>query len=135
MKFIVVLILTIIIFIIGILIGTTISDKKLTIINNMEQDMKTDINAIELQYLILAENPCNNMIDMTPLTDELYDIGTYLDYMENSLGEDNEDVLRLKNYYSTLQLRHWLLMKNIQDNCNKNSTLVIYFYDTIVCTA
>ena len=129
-KFLLVLTLTTSVFIIGIFFGSIISDKKLESINYMEQDFRTEISAIELQYLLLSEDPCNEMIDYSPLTDELYNIATRLDHMENLLGEDNKDVLHLKNYYSTLQIKHWLLMKKIKTDCNQNTTMILYFYDT-----
>jgi len=128
-KVILVLALTTLIFIVGVVFGNYIASKKINMINYMEQDLRTETTAVELQYLLLAEDPCI-VVNSTPLTDELYDIATRLDYMENSLGEDDEDVLRLKNYYSTLQIRHWLIMKKMQKECNKNLTLVMYFYDT-----
>ena len=130
-KFFLALTLTTLIFIIGIIFGNAIADRKLSIIGDMEQDMRTEISAVELQYLLLAEDPCSSMIDYTPLTDELYNIAMHLDHMENSLGEDNKDVIRLKNYYSTLQIKHWLLMKKMKNECSTNSTLIIYFYDTM----
>lgn len=129
-KFSLALTLTTLIFIVGIIFGNMIADKKLSIIDDMELDMRTDISAVELQYLIIAEDPCNSMIDYSPLTDELYRISMHLDHMENTLGKDNKDVLRLKNYYSTLQIKHWLLMKKIKNECNEDSNLILYFYDT-----
>lgn len=124
-----VLALTALIFLTGIFIGNWVADKKLSMINYMEQDLRTETTAVELQFLLLADNPCM-AVNSTPLTDELYSIATRLDYMENSLGEDNQDVLRLKNYYSTLQIRHWMLMKEMRENCNDNLNLILYFYDT-----
>jgi len=128
-KILLVLAVTTLIFITGIFFGNLIANKKLSIINNMQQDLRTDISSVELQYLLLAENPCS-ALNYTPLTDELYKIATRLDYMENSLGEDDENVMRLKNYYSTLQIKHWLLVKKMKEQCDSNITTVLYFYDT-----
>ena len=128
-KLVMVFAVTALIFVLGIWFGSWTAGQKLSIINDMEKDLRTDTTAVELQYLLLAEDPCM-AVNHTPLTDELYSIARRLDYMENSLGEDNKDVLRLKNYYSTLQIRHWMLMREMQEKCQQNLTLVLYFYDT-----
>jgi hypothetical protein len=83
--------------------------------------------AIEIQYLLVSEEPCL-VFNSTPLTEELYEIGTRLDFMENKLGSNNPSVLHQKEYYSMLELRHWLLVKRTKKECNMNTTHILYFY-------
>jgi hypothetical protein len=128
-KLILALTITFIIFIIGLVIGITITNMKLSNIDRLEKELITDIYAIELQYQILSKDPCNKMIDRAPLTDELYQIAQRLEFMEQNLGETNKEVIRLKNYYSTLQIKHWLIMKEMKKTCNEEISLAIYFYD------
>ncbi len=127
LKMFVVFLLTTMIFVSGIIIGYLFNQQKLTHISELEQNLLTESNAVELQFLLLAENPCV-AINSTPLTEELYNIATKLDYMENQLGETNDEVLRLKNYYSTLEIRHYLLLNKMRDRCNKNISTILYFY-------
>jgi len=126
-KYLAVFATTTLIFVIGVFIGHEVTIMKLNTIDDLEQNMKVDTMAIELQYLLIAEDPCS-YINATPLTEELYGIGTKLDYMENQLGESNPSVLRIKEYYSLLEVRHWLYMKKVNKECNKNSALILYFY-------
>jgi hypothetical protein len=126
-KYITVFAITTLIFVAGILIGNYFSSQKLNQIDYIGQDLKTDTVAMELQYELIAENPCEN-INSTLLADELYEMASKLDYMENRLGEDNRDVTELKKYYSLLELRHWLFMKKTIKECNQSKSLLLFFY-------
>ena len=126
-KYLAVFATTTLIFIIGIIIGYMITLSKLNTISNMEQDLKINAMDIELQYLLLAEDPCT-AINSTFLTDELFQIGIRLDFMERDLGIDNPSVIALKEYYSLLELRHWIFTKKKKKECNINKDLVLYFY-------
>lgn len=126
-KYLAVLAITLLIFISGILIGNYFSSQKLEQIEYLGQDLKTDTVAMELQYDLISQDPCSN-VNSTLLADELHEMASKLDYMENRLGEDNIDVIDLKEYYSLLELRHWLFMRKTQKECFKNSSLILYFY-------
>ena len=126
-KYIAVFAITTLIFILGIWVGNYFSTEKLTKLNEMEQDMKIDTMAIDIQYSLISEDPCSS-IDPSILTDELYNIAQKLNYMENQLGVDNPSVQRLKEYYSLLEIQHYLFLKKTQKECNKNYTFILYFY-------
>jgi len=126
-KYITVFAITTLVFIVGILVGNYFSNQKLQQIDEIGQDLKTDTVSMELQYDLIAENPCAH-INSTPLADELYEMASKLDYMENRLGEDDTNVKALKEYYSLLELRHWLFMQKTNKECNQNSALILYFY-------
>lgn len=126
-KYLAVFTTTTLIFIIGILIGHQFSNKQINKLENIEQELRVDLIAIELQYLLLAENPCI-VSDSLPLSEELYKLESRLGYMEGKVGADNPSVLRLKEYYSLLEIRHWLFLKKTKKECNKTYTLILYFY-------
>lgn len=115
------------IFISGLSLGNYFSDMKLEKINDLEQDFRSDTMALELRYDILAEDPCIAS-NSSFLSEELYELGSKLEHMENTLGVDNPNVVRLKDYYSILQLKHWLFMKNIKKECDLPMNLIVYFY-------
>lgn len=126
-RYLTVFLLTTAIFVLGLVIGSYNTGKKLTNLTNLQEDLKTHTLDVEMQYQLLAEDPCA-YINMTPLTDELYDISLKLDYMENVLGAEDANVKRLKEYYSLLELRHWLFLKKVNKQCGRNDTLILYFY-------
>lgn len=126
-KFLAVFAITALIFIIGILIGTYITGLKLAELTSLQEDLKTHALSVEMQYDILAEDPCN-AINSSPLTDELNKIGERLVFMENELGWDDENVIQLKEYFSLLELRHWLLLKKNKEICRNSLVPALYFY-------
>ncbi|MFC1723065.1 hypothetical protein ACFL0V_02920 [Nanoarchaeota archaeon] len=126
-KYIAVFAITTLVFVVGILLGNYFSEQKLDQVDHLGQNLKIDTLAMELQYELIAEDPCAH-VNNTLLAEDLYEMASKLDYMENRLGEDNPDVVELKKYYSLLELRHWLFMKKTNAECGVNNTLVIYFY-------
>jgi len=129
-KYLAVFTTTTLIFVIGLFFGNYISDAKLSNINLLEQDFRTDILALEVQYALLAEDPCSNL-NSNVLSNELYSIGTRLDFMENKLGATEKNVLRLKEYYSLLQIRHWLFLNKQNKECEIENKNILYFYSNL----
>jgi len=83
-KYLLVLFLTIIIFSAGIAVGSYTTNRKFNQVDLLEQELRTQTLAIETQFLILAENPCE-AINYTPFTEELFTISEKLGYMEDLL--------------------------------------------------
>lgn len=126
-KYVLVLALTIIIFASGMILGNWIASEKFTSLENIGQTLRTDIIALELQQQLIEEDPCSGA-GLGALSEQLYSLGTRLDFMEGSLGIDNPDVINLKQYYSLLEIRHWLFMKRMNEECNQTNVLILYFY-------
>ena len=126
-KFITVFAITALVFVIGILIGNYTTSLKFDRLENMQDDLRTQTMALELQYEILAEEPCK-VIDAEPLTEELYKIGSRLTFLEDSLGKTDPVVLQIKEYYHLLELRHWLFFRKSQKECKSNNTTKKCFY-------
>ncbi|MFC1728404.1 hypothetical protein ACFLZ7_03000 [Nanoarchaeota archaeon] len=100
---------------------------RLNRLNNIYQEVRLDTLGAELQYQLFSENPCG-ALDYVPFTEELYDMGEKLTFMEDRLGKNNQQVLDLKEYYSLLELRHWLFLKKALNDCNIGGNLILYFY-------
>jgi hypothetical protein len=125
-KYIAVFAVTTLVFLIGLMIGSYMTGKKLQQVEELEQNLRMDTMAMELQYLFLSQEPCETETGL--ITDELYKIGDRLDFMENSLGADNPQVQSLKNYYSLLEIRHWLFLRTINERCDHDTHFILYFY-------
>jgi hypothetical protein len=126
-KYLLVLCLTVIIFGSGLLVGNWVASEKFNTLEGMGQDLRTDIMALELQQELIKAEPCKE-VALSPLSQQLYSLGTRLDFMESTLGIDNPEVIQLKQYYSLLEMRHWLYMKEMNKNCNRSNVLILYFY-------
>ncbi len=129
-KYLLVLALTIIIFGSGLLLGSWIGGVKFNNLQTMSQDLRTDIITLELQQDLIEVNPCETQ-GIQPLSEQLYTLGSRLDFMETRLGKKDPDVIQLKEYYSLLELRHWLFMSRFKQECEQNSTLILYFYSNL----
>ena len=121
--------ITTLVFIVGILIGNQFTATKLNQIEGLQQELNARTIGAELQTLLLTQFPCTSF--NSTLTEELFDVGTKLDYMENQLGKNNKEVLSLKEYYSLLEIRHWLLLRLAKERCGTDYNLVLYFYSNL----
>ena len=122
--------ITILVFIIGIYVGDNLNEAKVDEIANLNEDIRTTTLAVQTQFDLVSENPCE-FINDTYLFEELLEVSEKVEYMENQLGQQNSQVKRLKEYYSTLLIKHWLFTKDIREKCTDNNVqYVIYFYSS-----
>lgn len=132
-KTIIVLLITIIVFSLGIMLGNYNSNKKVNKVMDISEELQIDTLGVEVEFAILEENICANN-DVLFLTKNLFDLSEKLGYMENTLGSDNKRVIEMKNYYFILEAKHWLLAKKRIKTCftneqeEMNKTIILYFY-------
>jgi hypothetical protein len=126
-KYLLVFGLTVVVFLFGVLLGNYFTERKFENVGNIEDNLRIQTQGAELQYLLLLQSPCK-YINSTPLTNELYTISEKLDFMESQRGDSDPDVLRLKNEYSLLELRHWLFILKTNEQCGTNQVPILFFY-------
>ncbi|MBU0757288.1 MAG: conjugal transfer protein TraF [Nanoarchaeota archaeon] len=124
--------LTVIIFSTGVFIGNYFTSSKMMKVNDLGDSLKLDTLGVEVQYEILKENICAKDY-IIYLTDELFELGEKLSFMEYELGPDNEKVIELKKYYFILEAKHILLAKTQIEQCFDSKTdaansIILYFY-------
>lgn len=127
-----VLLLTIIIFSVGIIVGNQTSYHKMNTVIDLGEQLQLETRSIEAQYDILENNICLNE-NVLFLTKDLFDLAEKIDFMENTLGSQNAQVQELKKQYFVVEAKHWLLAKKRADQCFENNitinnTVVLYFY-------
>lgn len=131
-RFFLVFILTTFIFLMGLWFGQNMLKSKLSEIEKMQNDFRTETSTLEVEYLFLSQKPCS-VVNSSELSKELYQMGSRLEFMEDSYGKDNQDVLSLKSYYSLLEMRHWLFFENVRQQCNFDVKTILYFYSNVRC--
>ncbi len=95
----------------------------------IQDKISIEILSLDTQFSLLTAAPCDSVASSTLLAHELADLGTRLSYAEDQLGSDNSQVLRLKNQYSLLEIRDYLITKQLAAACNtKPPVTVLYFY-------
>ena len=94
----------------------------------IEDQLSIDTLSLDTQLSLLAATPCESAASSTMLASELSDLGTRLATAEDQLGIDNPQVVRLKERYSLLEIRDYLLTKQLAAACGTKPVTVLYFY-------
>ena len=115
------------IFATAILASNYFTQKRLNEIKNIESRIAVDILSSETQFSLLAELSCRE-IGNSFLSKELAELGDKLSYTEEQRGADNPEVMNLKEYYSLLQIKDFLLSQRIKEKCGTKTLSIIYFY-------
>lgn len=101
---------------------------RITELSAIEDQLSIDILSLDTQFSLLEAAPCDSTASSTTLTGELADMGDRLSYAESQLGSDNAQVIRLKEQYSLLEIRDYLITKRLAAACGAKPTTVLYFY-------
>ena len=133
-RTVIVLILTIVVFFLGISVGSLFNGHKLDTVAQLSKDFQQKSLALDVEYEILEGEVCSSK-DVLSLTDELFDLSEKASYLENAYGYNDPRIISLKSYYFTLEAKHWLLAKKRIERCglSENSTplnysTILYFY-------
>lgn len=94
----------------------------------IEAQLSIDTLSLDTQLSLLAATPCDSVASSTTLISDLSDLGNRLSYAEEQLGSDNPQVVRLKKQYSLLEIRDYLLTKQLAEACGTKPVTVLYFY-------
>jgi hypothetical protein len=103
------------------------NEKRIADIRAAQDDISTDILSIETQFDLLQERSCDDIAENTVLPSALSSLGGQLSYMEVQ-NPDAPEVIRLKRLYSLLEIKDYLLMKQVAAKCKLKPIFVLYFY-------
>lgn len=131
-RYVAALAITLLIFVLGFVTSSQINKNKVDALNYFEQDLRVDSLSSELLLQLIQKDLCNS-INVTTYNEELSSYGKRITFLESVYGYSSEEVVRLKNYYSLLEIRHWLLAKDMNEKCEENKSFVIYFYTNYDC--
>lgn len=104
------------------------NNQRITDIRATQDDISTDILSLETQFDLLQEHSCSDVAENTILPSELSSLGNQLSYMESQGQTNQAEVVRLKRLYSLLEIKDYLLMKQIAGKCNLKPVFILYFY-------
>jgi hypothetical protein len=126
-KYILVFIITTVIFVIAFIISNYFNDRRYDIIKTTSDKISIDILSLETQFELFQESSCDSLKNSI-LSDEINALADKLSYAENQRGISDEDVITLKKYYSLLEIKDYLLMKKVGKKCDMNPISILYFY-------
>ena len=109
--------------------STFFSQKRVENVKFIQDNIAIDILSSETQFALLKEVSCQNVSDSI-LSPELNILGDRLSRTENERGRKDADIIYLKKYYSLLQVKDYLLSKQVAQKCGalKKPVFIIYFY-------
>lgn len=127
-KYILAFVITSLVFLGALFISNRFSEKRLAEVRSIESKISMDILASETQFALLKERSCKAIDHSTAFSEELNTLAQKLSYMEESLGANHDEVLNLKKYHSLLQVKDYLLVKQVREKCGIKPITIIYFY-------
>lgn len=127
-RYITAFVITATIFAIAFFISDYVSEKRIQQVRDIEDNISVNILALETQFDLLAEQSCSDIAENSVLSEELSTLGGKLAFMEASRGADDSEVMRLKRYYSLLQIKDLLLMQKVAQKCGLKPVFLLYFY-------
>ncbi|HEU0085479.1 MAG TPA: thioredoxin family protein [Candidatus Paceibacterota bacterium] len=127
-KYVIVFLITLSLFFVAGYISNYFSDKKLSELESIQDNIALDILSSETQFALLSELSCKNITE-SALSKELGEMGQKLEWSEKNLSNTAE-LLYLRKYYSLLEIKDYLLLKNISERCGNKYAFVLYFYTT-----
>ena len=119
--------ITAVIFITAILMSNYFAQKRVNEIRGIQDKIAIDTLSSETQFSLLEESSCKD-IGTGSLSTELGTLEDKLSYTEKDRGENDAEVQTLKKYYFLLEIKDYLLMNKISQNCKKTPISIIYFY-------
>ncbi len=127
-KYFSVLLITIGIFLTVFYISDTLTNKKMSELSDIQNNIAIDLLSAETQYSLLGEVDCSQ-VTSTVLSDQLNELSTKIEHLESSSGKSDE-LTQLEKQYSLLEIKDYLLMKAITSRCGHKSVFILYFYTT-----
>lgn len=127
-KYIIVLLITAGLFVTAIYLSNYFSNQKINQLKNIQDQISIDVLSSETQFSLLSELSCKDISDSV-FSDELSELGNKLQWSEDNLGNTAE-VSYLQKYYSLLEIKDYLLTKQISTRCGQKAAFILYFYTT-----
>lgn len=108
-----------------------LNEQRVRELRAIEDQLTTDTLSIETQFALLEEAPCEGLPEGDVVSRELGTLGDRLAFAEERLGANDPEVLRLKERYTLLQIRDYLLVKRLAKTCGIDPAIALYFYSNV----
>lgn len=132
-KYALVAIMTIIIFILGLLLGLVINEYKIEYMERIAKEQEVEFSSLQFQYLyldtlkdyercsVVSKTLENNLKTLAPILEELE--------RHEQIGDiEDPSYITLKRKYILANLRYWLLAQVSKESCNNDIITIFYFY-------
>lgn len=128
-KYLLALVITAAIFGTAFYIAERFNEARVADIQATESAVSIDILSTETQFELLSSIDCSDVEQDPILSSELNSLASQLSAAEDNLGDSNPDVISLKEQYSLLEIKDYLLMQQIGQKCSSfKPVYILYFY-------
>ncbi len=128
-KYLIVFLFTVGLFLSASYISNYFSNQKINQLKQIQDNISIDILSSETQFSLLSELSCKSISDSV-LSSELDDLGKKLEWGQNNISGNTDELSYLKKYYSLLEIKDYLLTKQISTRCKTKAAFILYFYTT-----
>jgi hypothetical protein len=119
--------LSILIFFLGIFLGNLISNSQISILEENELNLRTELISLELKDKMIEKTfSCN--LSWESVWKEKVEMGQTISSLEARFGKNNEKVLIQKELYELIEIRTFLLLTKIKEECNAPFSIILFFY-------
>jgi len=126
-KYLSVFAITALIFILGIFLGNYIAYSRVGELEKAQEELTAQIMGLELKDALLKYGDVCSLT-WQDIWEEKVKTGEKIDKLEGRLGKNNADVLRQKEIYELIEIRTFLLLKEIKEKCNETFEIILFFY-------
>lgn len=127
-NYVVAFLITALMFAIALYASNYFNGRRISDIRATQDDISTDILSLETQFDLLGEHSCKDISESTILPSELQTLAGRLSYMEAQGPINRTEVNRLKRLYSLLEIKDYLITKDVAEKCKLKPVFILYFY-------
>lgn len=127
-SYLVAFLITSLIFATALYASNYFNNRRIADIQTTQDNISIDILSLETQFDLLAEHTCADIRENSVLSTEIQPLASRLSYLEQQRGVNQDELTRLKRYYTLLQIKDLLLMQQVANKCNLKPVNILYFY-------
>jgi len=127
-SYIVAFLITALIFATALYASNYFNNRRIADVQATQDNISIDILSLETQFELLAEHSCRDISENSVLSNEIRPLAQRLSYLETQPGVDQNELERLKRYYTLLQIKDLLLMQQVSKKCDLTPVFILYFY-------
>lgn len=120
------LVIATVIFSIGFLLSYSITYFKYQEVSISQEKIRYELMGIDIQKKLMTLS-CDSF-DFSSVSSEMDSMGSIIGILEERFGKNDAKVLEQKKIYSMLEVQHFLLIKDYNENCKKSISTILFFY-------
>ncbi|MFH0832531.1 MAG: hypothetical protein V1900_02315 [Candidatus Aenigmatarchaeota archaeon] len=129
------LVITVIIFVSGVFVGTMLSQKKVVMIESDLEKVNSELESFQLETLMLktlGENATCSLLKtrIVDINKQSAELGNNLELYREGKKEYDESYAELQARYSRLLVTYWLMAKEMKQTCKSDFITTLYFFSS-----